>query len=99
MGYRGWWRDPINTMFGQWEGAQEGRGNAQGVDSRADVVPKPWQREFCSAHTATNGVSSLDDEHRMTSACQRDGCGEAIGPRADDDRVAGVLCGHMPFLL
>ena len=81
-------------MFSQGQGTEEGGGNTQGMDGRADVVPKPRQREFGSAGATANSVAGLEDEYSMAGARQGDGRGQTIGSRANDDSVVGALCGH-----
>ena len=51
------------------------------------------QRQLSGASASADGVCGLDNQHRSTGLCHRNGGGQAVRPGADDDRVIGVALG------
>jgi hypothetical protein len=57
------------------------------VDRRADVVPKAGERQLGSPDASADRVVGLENENGSPRLRERDRSGEAVRPRADDDRV------------
>ena len=53
----------------------------------ADVVQEPRQRECLGSQAAANDRFGFEYDDRSTGARERDGGGETVRPRPDDDGV------------
>ena len=67
--------------------AEERRGQREGHDRRAHVVAEPGEGQLPGPCAAADGRGRLVDPHRSPGPGKGDGRGEAVRPRADDDRV------------
>ena len=94
MGDRDLGMGELEPVLPQRQATQERRGEREGVDRRADVVPESGQRELGAAQAAADLVRGLEHEHGAPCLGERDRSRQAIGARAHDDRVPAVShCG------
>ncbi len=84
MGERRRGVNPLQTVRGQVEGIEAGRGGGHGVDRGADVVVKAGKREFAGAGPAADGIRCFEDSGLATGTSQHDRGGQTIGSGADD---------------
>ena len=78
---------PAQAVTGQRQPGQHRRPGAERVHRRAGVVPEAGQCELLGARAAADRRRRLVHAHREPVAGQRDGRGQPVRPRADDDRV------------
>ena len=77
-------REPLRLEV---ERAQRGRGDAHGVDGRADVVGEAVEGERGGPRAAPDGVGGLVDDHGAARVEETKGGDEAVDPAADDRGV------------
>jgi hypothetical protein len=84
VGQSGRWLDELQIEV---ERAEERRRCGKGVYRGADIVTEAGQRQLCCPRSSTDRLFRFEDENRMPRLGDRDGGGEAVRARADDDRV------------
>ena len=84
VGQRGRWLDELQIEV---ERVEERRRRGKGVNRGADIVTEARQRKLCRPRSSTDRLLRLEDENRMPRLGDRDGGGEAVRARADDNRV------------
>ena len=68
-------------------GPEERRGDREGQDRRADVVPEPGEGQFLGACPAAGRRGRLVDADRASGTRQGDRRRQPVGPGPDDDRI------------
>jgi len=76
--------DPFESVAGEREGAQEGRGGGEREYGSADVVEEAGESQFSGAQSAAGNRLGFEDRDAPAGAGQRDGGREAVGAGADD---------------
>jgi hypothetical protein len=84
MRERGGRFDPVESEV---EGVEERRRRCERMDRGADVVLETGECQFGGARSASDGLTSLEDEDRAAGLREGDGRGEPVWARADDDGV------------
>ena len=79
----------LEPVGGQWQGAQERRGERQRVHRRAWVVHEAGQRELLGATTAADRGLALQQSDRAACLGQRYGTRQPVGAGADYRRARG----------
>ena len=75
------------AVRGEWERAQERRGDRQRVNARAHVVQVAGQCQLLGAGAAPRSSPPLQNPHRSPRQGKRDRRGKAVRPGADDDCI------------
>lgn len=76
--------DPIDPEL---KFVEERRDGTEGMDRGADVVPKSRECQLFRACAATDGVGGLENEDRVSVACDLDGGSEPVRAGTDDYSV------------
>src|SRR5439155_7444324 len=63
------------------------------MNGGADIVNEARPRQLRRAHPAADRLLRLEHQHRSARARENDRRAEAVGPRADDDRVVFAQAG------
>ena len=79
--------DPLEPLATEIERAEERRRGAHRMERGTDVMEKSRQGQRRGAAAAADRVVRLEHRYRQSLSRERDRRGEAVRPRADDDRV------------
>ena len=82
--------DPIEPESFERERFEKWRTGREGMDRRANVVNKTWQRQLGRACAATDARICFQYQNRQPCARECNRSREAVRSRADHDRVVFI---------
>ena len=94
MGQRKFRLNPMQTIFLQRQSAKERRAQPERMNRRANIVDKPWQREFSRAGAAADSVVRLQHKYRMAFLRQPNGSSQAVRAGTHYHRVVSKILRH-----
>ena len=94
LGDRGVRMEELDAVGREVHGPEERRGDREGQDRRADVVPEAGEGQFLGSCPATGRRRRLVDPDRAPGTGQGDRCRQPVGPGSDDDRIDRATIGR-----
>src|SRR5258708_1592004 len=95
QGYLG--MNPFYAILFEGKSTEECRCQTEWMDGRTHIVGKTGQSEFIRTTATANLLFGLKNEHSMALAGESDARREAIGARANNNRVIGRFANHGTF--
>jgi hypothetical protein len=91
--------DELDAPGGEIDRPEERRRRGQGHDRGARIVPEAGQGQLGRAQSAAGGVGGLEHADGPPGPGERDGRGQPVRARPDDDRVDRAVAGPGARLL